>query len=167
MPTLRWLLFCLLLTGFYPSAYGQTSNDTKAISDLLNNLFKGMQNGDSVMVRSTFAHEVTLATIAQRTGGKSNLTRENSIEDFIKAVGTPHNDIWYEEIWDLKIMIDGDFAQAWCNYAFYRGHTFSHCGVDAFQLIRDSGGWKIFHLADTRRSSDCEIPKQIQNKHKQ
>jgi hypothetical protein len=66
----------------------------------------------------------------------------------------------------MKIQIDGDFAQAWCDYAFYVGHRFNHCGIDAFHLIREKDGWKIFHLADTRRKEGCHVPEEIQKKHK-
>jgi hypothetical protein len=71
-----------------------------------------------------------------------------------------------EEIWNLKIQMDGDFAQAWCEYAFYYQNKFSHCGVDAFHLIKTTEGWKIFHLADTRRKENCIIPEEIKSKHK-
>jgi hypothetical protein len=57
-------------------------------------------------------------------------------------------------------------AQAWCDYAFYVDKSYSHCGVDAFQLFKGKDGWKIFHLADTRRKTGCTIPKEIQDKHK-
>jgi hypothetical protein len=88
------------------------------------------------------------------------------LDGFLKAVGTPHPEVWYEEIWNLKIQIDGDFAQAWCDYGFYIGKTFSHCGVDAFHMHKGKDGWKIFHLADTRRKTECDVPKKIQDKHK-
>jgi hypothetical protein len=84
----------------------------------------------------------------------------------LDAVGKPHTEVWYEEIWNVKVQVDGEMAQAWCDYAFYIDKTFSHCGVDAFHLFKGKDGWKIFHLADTRRKTGCTIPKEIQDKHK-
>jgi hypothetical protein len=46
------------------------------------------------------------------------------------------------------------------NYAFFAGDTFSHCGVNAFQLFKGADGWKIFHIADTRRREGCEMPEE-------
>jgi hypothetical protein len=43
-------------------------------------------------------------------------------------------------------------------YAFYVGERLSHCGVDAFQLFKGPDGWRIFEIADTRRSEGCEEP---------
>jgi len=46
-------------------------------------------------------------------------------------------------------------ATVWAPYKFYYKGTFSHCGVDMFQLVRMKGGWKIVYLIDTRRKEPC------------
>ena len=143
----------------------QPSTDEKVIAETIARLFKGMEKGDSAMVSTAFANEVTMATAFRDKNNNPGLRREYSIKEFLQAVGKPHPDIWYEEIWNLKIQIDGDFAQAWCDYGFYLGKNFSHCGVDAFQLHNGKDGWKIFHLADTQRKTGCTIPQEIQDKH--
>jgi hypothetical protein len=158
------LIVALSLLGTVASA--QEKADKESITAVIHALFKGMEKGDSALVHSAFADEITMATAFRDKNNMAVLRRESSLDDFLKAVGTAHTEIWYEEIWDLKIQIDGDFAQAWCDYAFYRDNTFSHCGIDAFHLHKGKDGWKIFHLADTRRKTDCLIPKNIQQKHK-
>ena len=144
----------------------RAEHDQDGVREVIDRLFKGMHLGDSALARSTFSKDVTTATIFKNKTGEIVLHHENSIADFMKAIAAPHKDVWHEEIWDLKIQLDGDFAQAWCDYAFYSGNNFSHCGVDAFHLYRSSEGWKIFHLADTRRKTECTIPKDIQDKHR-
>lgn len=141
------------------------SEEAAAVTAVIQKLFAGMEKGDSAMVHAAFAHDVTMATALRDKNNQPVLRRESSIADFLKAVGTPHKEVWYEEIWNIKVQIDGDFAQAWCDYAFYRDHTFSHCGIDAFQLHKGAGGWKIFHLADTRRKEPCVIPPNVAKKH--
>lgn len=142
----------------------QTSEET-SVREVINRLFTAMHKGDSTMLRSAFATEVTMATATKNKEGKPVLRREYSINDFVKAVGKPQSQPISEEIWNLKIQIDGEFAQAWCDYALYVGNKFNHCGVDAFQLHKGPDGWKIFHLADTRRKDDCVIPEEIQKKY--
>lgn len=158
------ILFVLLISPVLLSA--QTAEEAR-VTEVINRLFTGMFKADSTMVRSAFAKEVTMATATKNKEGNPVLRRESSIEEFIKAVGSQKPGIFTEEIWGLKIQIDGDFAQAWCDYAFYHENKFSHCGVDAFQLHKTPQGWKIFHLADTRRKEGCTIPKKIQKKYKQ
>lgn len=141
--------------------------DEKQVTDVVNNLFKAMQTNDTVLFKSVFADQVTMATVAKNREGKLALERETGIRDFLKAIAKPNpRGAFNEEIWNMKVQLDGDFAQLWCDYAFYLGNTFSHCGVDAFHLVRTADGWKIFHLADTRRREGCKVPQEIQDKHK-
>lgn len=148
------------------AARAQTANDETSVKEVINRLFKAMELGDSAMLRSTFYDHVSVATVAKDKNGNTVLRPESSIDDFAKAVGTPHKEVWHEDIWNVKIQLDGDFAQVWCDYSFHIDKTFSHCGVDAFNLIKVKDGWKIFHLADTRRKAGCAVPKEITDKYK-
>ena len=63
--------------------------------------------------------------------------------------------MWNERIFDPEIRIDGNVAQVWAYYTFHRNSTFSHCGVDAFMLVKIGASWKITQLADSRRTTGC------------
>lgn len=156
-----------LMMLLYHNSQAQTAPDETAIREVINSLFKGMELGDSAMVRKAFTRSPAMATVFRNQQNEPVLRQENSLDAFLKAVGTPHKDTWYEEIWNLKIRQDGDLAQAWCDYAFYVGKNFSHCGVDAFHLHKSKDGWKIVHLADTRRKTGCEVPEEIRKKRSQ
>jgi hypothetical protein len=137
------------------------------VTETINNLFKAMQTNDTTLLKSVFADQVTMATVMKNKEGNVIVRRENGISGFVKSIAKPNpKGPLNEEIWNIKIQFDGDFAQAWCDYAFYLGNTFLHCGIDAFHLSRTGDGWKIFHLADTRRKDGCTIPQNIQDKHK-
>lgn len=151
-----WLLICV-----FAPAFSQES-EKQSVTEVVERLFEGMRQGDSSMVHSTF-YEVNHMFTAVLKGGQSVLS-EGSLEGFLNAVGTPHDKIWDEPIWDMEIKIDGNLAQAWTKYAFYHGGKFSHCGVDAFQLIKTNSGWKIFQLTDTRQTEGCQVPKIIMSK---
>jgi hypothetical protein len=43
-------------------------------------------------------------------------------------------------------------------YDLHVGERFSHCGVDAFDLVKLGGEWKIVSVMDTRRTTDCPQP---------
>jgi hypothetical protein len=158
-------LFIAISLSFIVTVSIGQSKDEGSITRLIEQLFEGMKKGDSTMVRTAFTKDVSLATVYRSKAGEPAIHFEKSLDDFVKAVGTPHTGVWTEEYWNLKIQIDGDFASAWCDYAFYLDHTFSHCGVDVFHLFKSKDGWKIFHLADTRRKENCNIPEHISQKH--
>jgi hypothetical protein len=155
-----------LCMASFPVA-AQSIGEENAVKEVITRLFKGMELGDTAIVHSTFYNKAaTLATVLRDRNNAPVIRRESSIQEFLNAVGKPHGGAWYEEIWNVNVQTDGDFAQAWCDYAFYIDKNFSHCGIDAFHLFKGKDGWKIFHLADTRRKTECHIPKEIQDKHK-
>ena len=153
------LIVAVAFISFAASA--QTAQDNREILEPINALFKGMNLGDSAMVHASFVASPTLASVSKDKEGNTILSR-GDLQKFLNAVGTPHEEKWSEPIWDVKIQMDGTFAQVWTKYAFYVGKTFSHCGVDAFQLMKGADGkWRIFHLADTRWKDGCNVPATI------
>lgn len=158
---MKKLLVLLVFMVFVSAGYSQTTHEGMAVMEPIVSLFKAMNLGDSALARQSFAKEITMATLGIDKSGKAFLRRESSMKGFLKAIATPHAEPWSEPIWDTKIDIDGNLAQVWTKYAFYTGKKFSHCGVDAFQLVKEDGKWKIFHLADTRQSQGCNVPPSI------
>jgi hypothetical protein len=116
-------------------------------------LFDGMRSGDSAVVRSAFHPEARLQSVGERDGAVT--LRSESVDGFVRAVGTPHPEPWDERIANLEVRVDGDLATAWMDYAFYLGPRFSHCGVNAFQFLRTAAGWQVIQIADTRRRDRC------------
>jgi len=48
-----------------------------------------------------------------------------------------------ERMWDPEVRIRGRIAHVWTPYDFWTDGKFSHCGVDAFDLLKTDEGWKI------------------------
>ncbi|MEP1095492.1 MAG: nuclear transport factor 2 family protein [Cyclobacteriaceae bacterium] len=157
---MRLLLSICISILFYVSS-AQT-NDKGEIMKVVNNVFDAMRTNDSTLLKACFVEDPTTFTVSRREG-KTNFVRDN-FQGFIDAVGRPKEEMWNEPIWNEKIQIDDDLASVWVDYAFYRGKDgdqFSHCGVDAFHLVKLEGNWKIFHLVDTRRRESCDVPDNI------
>jgi len=157
------LSFCVILSlglGIYANAQSNFKADEKEVLAVIEQLFDGMRKGDSSLVSDVFMPDVLLHTIATDPEG-NRVFNKGRLESFLVAVGTPHNQVWDEPIWNTKIQVDGNLAQVWTDYAFYVGETFSHCGVDAFTLYKTENGWKVFQLADTRRKQNCHIPAHV------
>lgn len=154
----RLILIALLFAALHPTAISAQSRPAaeQEVRDVVERLFDAMRAGDSAGVRATFAADARLVSTGARDGKPS--MQAVPIDRFIEAVGQPHDEVWDERIWDVEIRIDDHLATVWNQYAFFLGETFSHCGVDAFQLFRSADGWRIFHLADTRRQEGCDVP---------
>jgi hypothetical protein len=154
----RPLLAALTLLALAPAAVSaQTSDaDRRAVLATVGRLFDGMRKGDSAMVRSAFHPNALLATAMTKDGRSA--VQIDTLDAFVNAVGTPHADVWDERLRNTEVRIDGGLASVWTEYDFYAGSKFSHCGVDAFQLVRTGGEWRIIALADTRRQTGCPEP---------
>jgi len=152
-------LSSMLIMGFVLTVQGQNhykEKDSASVHAVILTLFDGMREADSAKVSSVFHKEVKMYSSFTSKEGELIL-KEGKLSSFLKAIGTPHDKIWDERIWDTKIVIDGGIAQVWTDYAFYISDDFSHCGVDAFDLVKDSSGnWKIIHLMDIRKKVGCE-----------
>ena len=138
---------------FSKTATAQTPEaDVRKVVD---RLFDGMRSGDSAMVRSVFLKSNLFTSISKNATDSVIVRSDGDAEGFIRAVRTPRNEIWDEKISNVKIDIDGPMSVVWAPYKFYRGDTFSHCGVNVFILIHTVNGWKIREITDTRRKTDC------------
>ncbi|MEO9483748.1 MAG: nuclear transport factor 2 family protein [Ekhidna sp.] len=150
------LLVCLLGISFA----GNAQDEKEEIMKVVNQVFEAMRTNDSTLLKQCFIENPYTFTAYINKEGKSILSTDD-FQRFIDAVGQPKERVWNEPIWNEKVNIDGNLASVWVDYAFYLDDQFSHCGVDAFHLILQEGAWKIFHLVDTRRRSDCVIPDDI------
>ncbi len=154
---MKLIVFILLISLSPLSQRGLFAQDnSKAeVRNVLGILFDGMREGDSSKVRSVFRPEARIYTSFLSQSGERVL-KAGSLDDFLIAIGTAHEEIYDERLSNINIQIDGGIAQVWTDYNFYIGEKFSHCGVDAFQLVlEDSGKWRILHLMDTRRREGC------------
>lgn len=127
------------------------------ILQVVNDLFNGMRDSDSALVRSLFHEDAKLkSTYFYEKMDKSRIIDDN-LEDFIKAVGTPKKEKWNEKIANVIVLQDDFFAQVWMDYAFYIDDIFSHCGINSIQMLLTDSGWKIIDITDTRRKKDCKV----------
>lgn len=143
--SLLLLTACLLAST---PLFAQNAEET-AVQATIDRLFEGMKKADSSLVRSVFHPTARLQTAYIREG--KPVLQSDAIAGFVKAVGTPHKEVWDERISGYNIRIDDNLATAWTPYEFYVDGKYLHEGVNAFQLFRSPEGWKIIQICDTRR----------------
>jgi hypothetical protein len=130
----------------------------REVIDVVQRLFDAMRENDSSAARGLFEPGARLQSVAIRQGVLA--VSEDSLGAFLRAIGTRRPQVLDERIANERVLIDGPYAVAWVDYTFYLGEQKSHCGVDAFQLVRRPAGWRIFGLTDTRRRENCpDLPR--------
>ncbi|MCI0434946.1 MAG: cyanophycinase [Gemmatimonadetes bacterium] len=129
-----------------------TTVDERAVVSAVQNLFDAMRAADTAAVRAAFHADARLLVPGN---APDPLTLRNlSVSDFVRAIGASGVRL-DERARDPEVRVDGNLASVWTYYDFYRGDTFSHCGIDAFHLARDAAGWKILQIAYTTRQDGC------------
>jgi hypothetical protein len=142
----------LILTFSALTSYAQTDDD--GIKTTINRFFDGLRTSDSALIKSTLAPSVVFQTIMRKKDGTIAVHTED-VQKFVSAVTEPHPEVYDERITFDGIKVDAALAHAWTPYKFYVGSTFSHCGVNSFQLVKLEGTWKIQYIIDTRRKEKC------------
>lgn len=149
----RLLLIFLLLSIVPLMAQGTAEEE---VQKTIETFFKGFHKQDSVLIKSTIGEDPVLQTIGNNKEGELRI-RSEKFERLIQSiVSIPDSVNFQEKIKSYSIQVDGAMANAWTPYEFWINDTFSHCGVNSFQLFNDGTGWKIIYLIDTRRKEDCE-----------
>jgi len=114
--------------------------------------FKGMEAGDADMIREVVFPEGQFFRVRVAEDGSQFST--SSIQDLIDTVSDPDTD-FLERIWDAEVRIHGSLATVWAPYDFYRDGEFSHCGIDAFNMLKTDEGWKLANAAYTVEPTGC------------
>ena len=114
-------------------------------------LFDAMKAHDAAGASALFLPGATLISVD--SAGKTSIT---PFEKFAERVGSSRAS-WLERTWNTKVLVEGSIAMVWADYDFYLDGKFSHCGVDAFQMLKTEGSWKIAGISDSRVTSGCEV----------
>lgn len=145
------LFSSMVITG--SAVYAQNAEDS--IKAVINKMFTGMKNSDTVMVKSCFTETAIMQTFSKNKEGKTIITTETP-GDFAKIIATIPAGAADEQIVFKDLKIDGPMAAVWTPFKLYFNGQFYSCGVNSFQLVRLSNEWKIQYILDTRRKKNCE-----------
>jgi len=145
---LRLALILLLAASSRIDA--QVASDSAAITGIVTRLFDAMRTRDTTTMRALFVPNASMQSL------RDSAVTFDRIDGWIAGVArAPQGVVLDERLGPQTVHVDGNLATVWVDYWFFVGPRFSHCGVDAFQLARIGGGWKIFSVVDTRRTTGC------------
>lgn len=119
----------------------------------VNEFFHAMTARDTAaLARVQFADGILYAA---RVQGDSVGVHRGTLEGFAQQlVGL--KETYVERMWEPTVLVHGPLAVVWASYDFHRNKTFSHCGVDAFTLLRSPTGWKIATVSYTTEATGCK-----------
>lgn len=152
---MRTPILCLTLLGCLAPAptRAQQAPDRDAILEAVDRFFNGMRARDSAMMES--ANHPGSTMVAVRYTGDAAVVSGGLTSSTIRRIAEgplpgPREWLLAAEVWQ-----DGDIASIWAPYEFHTGERLSHCGYDAFNLVRDRGRWQIAGAIYTVRPDGC------------
>jgi hypothetical protein len=142
-----------LLLSVMPRASHAQDPERAAVLATVQKVFDAMRTRDTALLSQAFDSAGRLVGVS--TGGTPAISLNKPSQFGASIARAPAGEVWNERIYDPDVKIDGTVAQVWAYYTFHRNSTFSHCGVDAFMLVKVGPVWKITQVADSRRTQGC------------
>ncbi len=146
--------FLLLLLCCFSLSLSAQETPIKTVSTI----FDAMRAGDTTGLRAYFHPEATLNSVVTKPDGVTEVGA-GDISRWFKGMQGADAGAWDEQLHYGEVRVDGHLATVWAPYVFNYKEKLHHCGVNAFQLVKDGaeGQWRVLHIADTRRDApgDC------------
>lgn len=134
-------------------AFAQKTDDSKDALSVVNKLFEMMAAHKPAEIVALHTAEAQLVAVMKNREGKSaNLTFTAAA--FSKNFAEKRAEL-KEDMYAPKVEIYGDLALVWGRYVFFVDGKISHCGVNAFHLVRTDAGWKIGGASSSMEPQGC------------
>ena len=151
MKSLFALVFILAISN--PIISQSTKEDE--VKKIVEDFFEAFHRQDSITMQRFVADDVLLQTTGKNKAGET-IFRTTPIEKLYESiVSIPDSVAFEEKLTSWNIQVDRTMANVWVGYEFWLNVSFSHCGINSFQLVNFNGTWKIIYLIDTRGKTSC------------
>ncbi|MFT5858958.1 MAG: hypothetical protein ACI865_001054 [Flavobacteriaceae bacterium] len=111
-------LLCFSIFAASVSFAGTSDSiNTIKIVTAIDQLFDAMRYRYSSLAHAVFHPDARLMSTSQGKNGTQ--IHQDDIADFLKAIGTPQEEIWDERISNLVIQMDENLCQTWMDYVLF------------------------------------------------
>ena len=139
-----------------PASGSKGPDDEQEVLAVVQRLFDAMRTRDTAAMRQVFDSAAVLVGVRPGKDGAPPHVQRIRWAEFAAFIARDQRPQWTERAWNPQVRVSGTLATVWAEYDFHFGQTFSHCGVDAVQLLKTADGWKIISIADTFVREGCE-----------
>jgi len=127
--------------------------EDEAILKVVDTFLLALGNGDRELQKTVEYSDGVLA-ISRFTKDAPGTVRRMPASQLQQP--TPDHDPFVEVYWEPVVQLRGPFAQVWAPYELRNNGEVVHCGIDAFQLVKDQGAWKIQASMSTIEPDACD-----------
>lgn len=135
---MRVVLITILFAVVPAITRAQSPVDRDAVMKTVQAFFDTMTAKDVEGARKILMPQGRFHAVRGRDGNIRSFSNEEYFADL--QAGTR---ALRERMWNPEVRVHGAIATVWTPYDFWIDGKFSHCGIDAFDLVRTDEGWKI------------------------
>jgi hypothetical protein len=127
-----------------PPAQPTPAAEEAAILEVVDRFMHAVSNNDDAAM-----------TAIRIEGGTNTVARANGMVSRrpFQSGGRPGK--YRERYWDPVVHVRGSLAVVWTPYEFWNDGKTSHCGIDAFEMVKENGTWRIGHMMWTVEPDAC------------
>jgi hypothetical protein len=136
-----------------PGAQG-SSAERDAVLAAVQKFFDTMASGDIAAGRAGSIPEGRFFSVRESGSGAAPAIRSFTNQESYDRMASDKRKR-QERMWNPEVRIHGPIAVVWTAYDFWVDGKFSHCGVDAFNLVKTADGWKLAGGLYTVEQTGC------------
>ncbi len=149
-------LACGVLLALAP-ATSAAQSDSATVVATLDRFLRALYVRDTAAMKAEFDADARMTLLRPDPNGGVRVVALTA-DGFVKAATNPNGPALDEPLRNLRVFVDGDLASVWGEYQVRVAGAVSHCGYDAFHLVRRGGVWRILNVSDTFRREGCGAP---------
>ena len=135
---MRMVAIVVMTTVLNIPIAAQTAADRDAVLKTMQAFFDTMSAKDVDGARKILMPQGRFHAVRMR----DNNLRSFSNEEYFAQLQSSKQAM-QERMWNPEVRVHGLIATVWTPYDFWIDGKFSHCGIDAFDLVKTEEGWKI------------------------
>lgn len=152
------LLPCLTLLSLLAAADANAeASEHTAVLDLMDRAFAAVASRDPDDMRAIQLAEGTSLSFRPHPNGQPGELELRISSNEALVASDVDDGQRFEERWtgEPSVRIRGPIATVWGEYEFRIDGAFSHCGIDAVDLVKVGGEWKIANWMWTVEREHC------------
>ena len=149
----NFFVVLLFLLSISTTGFAQKADDAKDAWGVIEKMFTDMANHNPPAIADLYLKDSNLTAVIRTKDGK-NVIRSFTGEAFSKNFAEKRGEL-KEDMYAPETKVYGDLAMVYGRYVFFVDGKISHCGVNAFHLVRTDAGWRIANASSTIDPAGC------------
>lgn len=139
----------LMVTSCGPAAHGEgdalDAGDQEVVA-VVHDFLQALEAREGIRLSMALHSKATLTRIGM--DGDTLKTKVMTGDEWMASV-TKEGPALIERLENIEVHRSDLLADVWAYYDFHVGEALSHCGYDAFQLVKENGQWRIIGVTYT------------------